>query len=126
MPEADSCRSVIDSYTATATAPIASLILTSAWRPFVRRPPGTHCEQQRAASLREQMENLGNVPGRSAPLKMYHQAAKKRAEPHTKIVEELPHMRREAVQLVRQAVARLCQVLTEPRKPSPLTVHGLI
>jgi hypothetical protein len=32
------------------------------------------------------------------PLKMSYEAAKKRAEPYTKIVEELPHMRRETVQ----------------------------
>ena len=38
------------------------------------------------------------------PLKMSYEAAKKRAEPYTKIVEELPQMRRKAVQLVRQAV----------------------
>ena len=33
------------------------------------------------------------------------EAGKRGAEPYTKIVEELPHMRREAVQLVRQAVS---------------------
>jgi uncharacterized protein YecE (DUF72 family) len=38
------------------------------------------------------------------PLKMSYEVAKKRAAPYTKIVEELPQMRREAVQLVRQAV----------------------
>jgi len=38
------------------------------------------------------------------PLKMSYEAAKKRAEPYSKIVEEVPQMRREAVQLVRQAV----------------------
>jgi hypothetical protein len=49
------------------------------------------------------------------PLGMSYATAKKRAEPYTKIVEELPTMRREAVQLVRQAVgagrrgsARVC------------------
>ena len=40
------------------------------------------------------------------PLKMSYEAAKKRAEPYTKIVEELPQMRRETVQLVRQAVSK--------------------
>jgi quinolinate synthase len=35
---------------------------------------------------------------------MSYEAAKKRAEPYTKIMEELPQMRRETVQLVRQAV----------------------
>ena len=38
------------------------------------------------------------------PLKMSYEAAKKRAEPYTTIVEELPQMRRETVHLVRQAV----------------------
>ena len=33
------------------------------------------------------------------PLKMSYEAAKKRAEPYTKIVEELPEMRRETVEL---------------------------
>ena len=46
------------------------------------------------------------------PLGMSFAAAKKLAEPCTKIVEELSGMRREAVQLVRQAVAhdgaRMC------------------
>ncbi len=32
------------------------------------------------------------------PLKMSYEAAKKRAEPYTKIVEELPQMRQERVQ----------------------------
>jgi hypothetical protein len=41
-----------------------------------------------------QMGNGGNAPGRSAPLKMYHYTAKKRAESYTKIVEELPQLRR--------------------------------
>lgn len=39
------------------------------------------------------------------PLKMSYEAAKKRAEPYTKIVEGLPHMRRETLHLVRQAVS---------------------
>ena len=37
-------------------------------------------------------------------LKMSYEAAKKRAEPYTKIVGELPDMRRETVQIVQQAV----------------------
>src|SRR2546427_5647969 len=36
---------------------------------------------------------------------MSYEAPKKRAEPYTKIVEELPQMRRETVHLVRQAVS---------------------
>ena len=35
---------------------------------------------------------------------MSYEAAKKRAEPYTTIVEELPRMRRMTVQVVRQAV----------------------
>jgi uncharacterized protein YecE (DUF72 family) len=43
------------------------------------------------------------------PLGISYAAAKKRAEPYTKIVEELPQMRTETVQLVRQAIgARMC------------------
>lgn len=39
------------------------------------------------------------------PLKMSHEAAKKRTEPYRKIIEELPEMKREMVELVRKAVA---------------------
>ena len=35
---------------------------------------------------------------------MSYEAAKKRSEPYTKIVGELPEMRRETVELVRRAV----------------------
>src|SRR5207249_2034079 len=38
------------------------------------------------------------------PLKISYEAAKKRAEPYTKIVGELPVMRRDTVELVRKAV----------------------
>lgn len=38
-------------------------------------------------------------------MKMSYEAAKKRAEPYPKIVEELPAMRREAVHLARQAAS---------------------
>jgi hypothetical protein len=62
-------------------------------------------------------------------LKMSYQAAKERAEPYTKIVEELPQMRRETVQLVRQAVSegRHAYVLVNNRAEgnAPLTVQGL-
>jgi uncharacterized protein YecE (DUF72 family) len=64
------------------------------------------------------------------PLGMSYTAAKKRAEPYTKIVEELPQMRREAVQLVRQAVGagRRAYVLVNNRAEgnAPLTVEGLV
>ena len=64
------------------------------------------------------------------PLGMSYAAAKKRAEPYTKIVEELPQMRRETVQLVRQAVGagRRAYVLVNNRAEgnAPLTVQGLV
>lgn len=63
------------------------------------------------------------------PLKMSYETAKKRAEPYTKIVEELPQMRRETVHLVRQAVteARRTYVLVNNRAEgnAPLTVQAL-
>ena len=63
------------------------------------------------------------------PLKMSYAAAKKRAEPYTKIVEELPQMRREAVQLARQAASegRHAYVLVNNRAEgnAPLTVQAL-
>jgi len=64
------------------------------------------------------------------PLKMSYEAAKKRAEPYTKIVEELPHMRRETVELVRKTVAenRRAYVLVNNRSEgnAPLTVRALV
>ncbi|MDK2744622.1 MAG: hypothetical protein NDI90_17115 [Nitrospira sp. BO4] len=39
------------------------------------------------------------------PLKMFYEAAKKRAEPYHKIVGELPEMRRDVVDLVKKAMA---------------------
>jgi uncharacterized protein YecE (DUF72 family) len=63
------------------------------------------------------------------PLKMFYEVAKKRAEPYTKIVEELPQMRRETVYLVRQAVSegRRAYVLVNNRSEgnAPLTVQAL-
>jgi uncharacterized protein YecE (DUF72 family) len=64
------------------------------------------------------------------PLKMSYEAAKKRAEPYTKIVSELPDMRRETVQIVRQAVrseGRRTYVLVNNRAEgnAPLTVEAL-
>jgi hypothetical protein len=50
--------------------------------------------------------------------------------PHTKIVEELPQMRREAVQLARQAISvgRYAYVLVNNRAEgnAPLTVQALV
>ena len=65
------------------------------------------------------------------PLKMSYEAAKKRAEPYTKIVGELPDMRRDTVQLVRQAVrseGRHAYVLVNNRSEgnAPLTVQALV
>ena len=64
------------------------------------------------------------------PLKISYEAAKKRAEPYTKIVGELPEMRRETVNLVRKAVAenRRAYVLVNNRSEgnAPLTVQGLV
>ena len=63
------------------------------------------------------------------PLKMSYETAKKRAEPYTKIVEELPQMRREAVHLTRQGVSqgRRAYVLVNNRSEgnAPLTVQAI-
>lgn len=63
------------------------------------------------------------------PLKMSYEVAKQRAAPYTKIVEEIPQMRREAVQVVRQAVSegRHVYVLVNNRCEgnAPLTVQAL-
>jgi uncharacterized protein YecE (DUF72 family) len=60
---------------------------------------------------------------------MSYEAAKKRAEPYTKIVEELPEMRRDTVNLVRTAIAegRRAYVLVNNRAEgnAPLTVQAL-
>jgi uncharacterized protein YecE (DUF72 family) len=60
---------------------------------------------------------------------MSYETAKKRAGPYTKIVEELPQMRRETAHLVRQAVpeARRTYVLVNNRAEgnAPLTVQAL-
>ena len=61
--------------------------------------------------LTEQRTHLGSftapftVLRLLTPLKMSYEAAKKRAEPYTKIVEELPTMRRETVERVRKVMA---------------------
>ena len=63
------------------------------------------------------------------PLKMSYEAAKKRAEPYTKIVEELPEMRRDAVELVKKAEGekRQVYVLVNNRSEgnAPLTIQAL-
>jgi uncharacterized protein YecE (DUF72 family) len=64
------------------------------------------------------------------PLKMSYEAAKKRAEPYTKIVEELPEMRRDTVDLVKKAVEenRKAYVLVNNRSEgnAPLTIQALM
>ena len=64
------------------------------------------------------------------PLKMTYEAAKKRAEPYTKIVEELPEMRRDTIELVKKAVEekRKAYVLVNNRSEgnAPLTIHALV
>jgi len=63
------------------------------------------------------------------PLKMSYEAAKKRAEPYTKIVGELPDMRNEAVVLIKNAIGhnRRAYVLVNNRLEgnAPSTVQAL-
>lgn len=63
------------------------------------------------------------------PLKISYEAAKKRAEPYTKIVGALPVMRQDTVELVRKAVAenRQAYVLVNNRSEgnAPLTIQAL-
>ena len=63
------------------------------------------------------------------PLKISYEAAKKRAEPYTKIVGELPEMRRDTVELVKKALeeGRRAYVLVNNRSEgnAPLTVQAL-
>jgi uncharacterized protein YecE (DUF72 family) len=87
-------------------------------------------------SLAEQHQRMGRftapftVLRLLTPLKMSYEAAKKRAEPYTKIVGELPEMRRETVELVGKAVAenRRAYVLVNNRSEgnAPLTVQALV
>ena len=62
-------------------------------------------------------------------MNLSYQAAKQRAEPYTKIVETLPQMRHETVQLARQAFSegRRAYVLVNNRAEgnAPLTVQAL-
>jgi len=63
------------------------------------------------------------------PLKMSYEVAKKRAEPYTKIVGELPDMRKEVVMLMKDAIGhnRRAYVLVNNRLEgnAPLTVQAL-
>jgi uncharacterized protein YecE (DUF72 family) len=64
------------------------------------------------------------------PLKISYEEAKKRAEPYNKIVGELPEMRRDTVDLVKQAMAekRQAYVIVNNRSEgnAPLTIQALI
>lgn len=64
------------------------------------------------------------------PLKMTYQAAKQRAEPYTKIVEELQQMRQETVDLVKAAVRGTVKayVLVNNRAEgnAPMTVQAIV
>jgi hypothetical protein len=63
------------------------------------------------------------------PLKMSYEAAKRRAEPYTKIVGELVEMRRDTIELVKRGVAenRRTYVLVNNRSEgnAPLTIQAL-
>jgi len=86
-------------------------------------------------SLREQHQRMENSFTASftvlrllTPLKMSYEAAKKRAEPYTKIVEEIPEMRRDTVELVKKAVGenRKAYVLVNRSEGNaPLTIQAL-
>ena len=86
--------------------------------------------------LAEQHQRLGafttsfTVLRLLTPLKMTYEAAKKRAAPYDKIVGELPEMRRETVELVKQAVSRRIRayVLVNNRTEgnAPLTIQALV
>jgi len=60
---------------------------------------------------------------------MTNEAAKKQAEPYTRIVEELPEMRRDTVDLVKKAVGekRTAYVLVNNRSEgnAPLTIQAI-
>ena len=64
------------------------------------------------------------------PLKMSYEAAKKRAEPYTKIVGELPEMRRDTVELVKKAMEekRRAYIIVNNRSEgnAPLTIQALM
>jgi uncharacterized protein YecE (DUF72 family) len=63
------------------------------------------------------------------PLKMTYEAAKKRAEPYTAIVDALPEMRQETVDLVKKAVHGVVKtyVLVNNRAEgnAPMTIQAL-
>jgi hypothetical protein len=78
-------------------------------------------------------EKVGGAPFTAlrllTPIKMSYETAKKRAEAYTKIVKELPEMRRDTVELVKKAVGgkRKAYVLVNNRSEgnTPLTIQAL-
>ena len=86
-------------------------------------------------SLAEQHNRMGRFTGPFTvlrlltPLKISYEVAKKRAAPYTKIVGEIPEMRRDTVELVRKAVAenRRAYVLVNNRAEgnAPSTIQAL-
>ena len=64
------------------------------------------------------------------PLKMSYAEAKQRAVPYTKIVAELPEMRRDTISLMQQSIkqGKLTYVLVNNRSEgnAPKTVQGLV
>lgn len=86
--------------------------------------------------LAEQHQRLGGFTAPFAVLRLLtpigrsYEAAKKRAEPYTRIVEELPQMRQETVDLVKEAVRGVVKayVLVNNRAEgnAPLTVQALV
>ena len=88
--------------------------------------PSLHEQHQR---MEERFTAPFTVLRLLTPLKMSYEAAKKRAEPYTKIVEELPEMRRDTVELVKKAVGekRKAYVLVNNRSEgnAPLTIQAL-
>jgi uncharacterized protein YecE (DUF72 family) len=86
-------------------------------------------------SLAEQHNRMGRftapftVLRLLTPLKISYEAAKKRAQPYTMIVGEIPEMRRDTVELVRKAVAenRRAYVLVNNRAEgnAPSTIQAL-
>lgn len=63
------------------------------------------------------------------PLRMFYEAEKKRAEPYTMIVETLPEMRQDTVELVKKALEekRHVYVIVNNRSEgnAPLTIQAL-
>ena len=99
---------------------LAGHVVAHAYNPWSQMPP--------LAEQHTRMQGF-TVLRLLTPLEMSYEAAKKRAEPYTKLVEELPQMRRETVHLVRQAVSEGLRpyVLVNNRSEgnAPLTVRAL-